>query len=810
MRLTLRSLLAYLDDMLDPAQAKEIGDKITESEYASTLAERIREVMRRRRLSAPDLADKDPNININLISEYLDNTLSPEEVAKIERVCLESDLHLAEVAACHQILTMILGEPVNIESSTRERMYSLGPVESAIYQQGDTGSSVEIVPVTERSSDDAIPVGGSSHEFRLPPSETEKVELPDNIIPLPMWRRALLPLVLCGVAGVWMWFVYDDYFNPGGTGTHISKDEEAKKEDQFEAKGDEDQLADAGDLAADKEESEKETGENSKKTDDDKSKSEEPPAKVQIAKSEPKAEEKSVPIPPGTEKSDELAKVTPSDLEEKNPKSPVEDVKEEEKTEPDSEKENGEKANSEKVSTEKMKKESSPEVPDKKIAEADQKKSEKKSELEQFPKSDINAEPVSISYEEDRNILIRFAEKKGEEPAGWYVVKNEEYLVPGDRIAVPNPFRVDLDVETLGCHFVLEQNFKGIILGPNEAARTGIEISQGAVIVQRNPETGEGTYSFSLKIGKHLWKVDLLSETTVCGIDVSPRQPDSVTEELTGDLFNCTIYVTQGNVRIADGKSLLKVLEAGRHLRLSDNKDNSIESTRIVLNGFPGWITEPDELSPIQRRTGNLILKEFDRESNANENFVSLASHDHGRIATHAVETLELTENYPALVELLSQSKSPKKHDMHIALINSIRNLMGADPRNGPLIEEEVHRKFHEDEGDIVVRLLWGYQLADAEDPLISDQLVSYLGSSNIIIRELASYHVRRLTGRKFDYQPHASTSQRRTLLRRIQKHIDRYGALIPPKKTSGEPKKKEKPSKLKDEKIPEPPKASL
>jgi hypothetical protein len=802
MRLTLRSLLAYLDDMLDPAQAKEIGDKITESEYASTLAERIREVMRRRRLSAPDLADKDPNININLISEYLDNTLSPEEVAKIERVCLESDLHLAEVAACHQILTMILGEPVNIESSTRERMYSLGPVESAIYQQSDTGSSVEIVPVTERSSDEAIPLGGSSHEFRLPPSEKEKVELPENIIPLPLWRRALAPLGLCAIAVIWVLFVYDDYFNPGGNETHISKDEEAKKEDQFEAKGDEDQLADAGDPAVDKKDGNEESqpDEKSEKTDGDKTKSEAPPAKVKIAKGEPKAEEKSVPVPPGTEKTDELAKVTPSDLDEKNPKPPVKDVKEAEKPENKKDKNN----------TEKMKKESDPEVPEKKIAEVDQEKAEKKSDSEQFPKSDINADPVSISYEEDRNILIRFEEKNGEEPAGWYVVKNEEYLVPGDRIAVPNPFRVDLDVETLGCHFALEQNFKGIILGPNEAAQTGIEISQGAVIVQKNPETGEGTYSFSLKIGTHLWKVDLLGETTVCGIDVRPRQPDSVTEELKGDLFNCTIYVTRGNVRIADGKSLLKVLEAGRHLRLSDNKDNSIESTRIVLNGFPGWITEPDELSPIQRRTGNLILKEFDRESNANENFVSLASHDHGRIATHAVETLELTANYPSLVELLSQSKSPKKHDMHIALINSIRNLMGANSKNGPLVEEEVHRKFHEDESDIVVRLLWGYQLADAEDPLISDQLVSYLGSSNIIIRELASYHVRRLTGRKFDYQPHASTSQRRTLLRRIQKHIDRYGALVPPKKSSGEPKKKEKQPEPEKEKIPDPPKATL
>ena len=42
MRLTLRTLLAYLDDLLEPGQSREIGEKISESGYASTLVDRIR------------------------------------------------------------------------------------------------------------------------------------------------------------------------------------------------------------------------------------------------------------------------------------------------------------------------------------------------------------------------------------------------------------------------------------------------------------------------------------------------------------------------------------------------------------------------------------------------------------------------------------------------------------------------------------------------------------------------------------------------------------------------------------------------
>ncbi|MEX0851688.1 MAG: hypothetical protein WD036_00165, partial [Bauldia sp.] len=82
-------MLAYLDDMLEPNQAREIGTKIAESSVASSLTERIREVMRRRRLGAPDISDTP---DANTVAEYLDNTLAAEGVADLERICLESDV----------------------------------------------------------------------------------------------------------------------------------------------------------------------------------------------------------------------------------------------------------------------------------------------------------------------------------------------------------------------------------------------------------------------------------------------------------------------------------------------------------------------------------------------------------------------------------------------------------------------------------------------------------------------------------------------------------------------------------------------
>src|SRR5437016_10586889 len=105
-RLTLRTLLAYLDDTLEPSQARLIGQKVAESDAAQELIARIKQVTRRRRLTSPLATGPGSKLDSNLIAEYLDNVLSPEQLADVEETCLASDTHLAEVAASHQILTL--------------------------------------------------------------------------------------------------------------------------------------------------------------------------------------------------------------------------------------------------------------------------------------------------------------------------------------------------------------------------------------------------------------------------------------------------------------------------------------------------------------------------------------------------------------------------------------------------------------------------------------------------------------------------------------------------------------------------------
>jgi len=123
-RLTLRTLLAYLDDALEPAQAKLIGQKVVESEVAQRLVERIKQVTRKRRLTAPP-ASGPGSLDANSVGEYLDNVLPGEKLGEVEELLLNSDVHLAEAAACHQILTLFLGQPAAVPPTATQRMYGL-------------------------------------------------------------------------------------------------------------------------------------------------------------------------------------------------------------------------------------------------------------------------------------------------------------------------------------------------------------------------------------------------------------------------------------------------------------------------------------------------------------------------------------------------------------------------------------------------------------------------------------------------------------------------------------------------------------
>lgn len=198
-RLTLRTLLAYLDDTLPPADAKVIGQKLAENATARELADRIRTLTRRRSLSTPAAGPEGSSTDPNIVAAYLSDALSPELVEKFEKVSLESDVQLAELAACHQILTLLLAEQVRVPPSAYQRMYGLV-------------KGKESIP-GRRPGRNAIPVGGVTPAEK--PHEADEADaayllgLPAYSRNEPAGRKALrwgvASLLACGfVLAAWL------------------------------------------------------------------------------------------------------------------------------------------------------------------------------------------------------------------------------------------------------------------------------------------------------------------------------------------------------------------------------------------------------------------------------------------------------------------------------------------------------------------------------------------------------------------------------------------------------------------------------
>lgn len=170
MRLTLRTLLAYLDNTLSPENAKTLGEKVQHSSIASELADRIRRVTAQPTVDAPDADAVGPTDDANAIAEYLDDTLAPELTADVERRCVASDVQLSEVAACHQILAIVLGEKAEVPTTLRKRVYELGsqaamahPEQSSANQPANTPDSntppSPTADPTAEARDQVTPVG---------------------------------------------------------------------------------------------------------------------------------------------------------------------------------------------------------------------------------------------------------------------------------------------------------------------------------------------------------------------------------------------------------------------------------------------------------------------------------------------------------------------------------------------------------------------------------------------------------------------------------------------------------------------------
>ena len=95
---------------------------------AESLIKRIHRAVARPEIPAPKVDGRGLADDANTVAEYLDNSLPADRLADFEKICLESDLHLAEVAACHELLAQVARDPAVVkplDAASHDRLLQL-------------------------------------------------------------------------------------------------------------------------------------------------------------------------------------------------------------------------------------------------------------------------------------------------------------------------------------------------------------------------------------------------------------------------------------------------------------------------------------------------------------------------------------------------------------------------------------------------------------------------------------------------------------------------------------------------------------
>jgi len=735
MRLTLRTLLAYLDDILSPAQAKEIGQKISESAYATTLVDRIRDVMRRRRLTAPELDGNDEAIDANLIAEYLDNTLVPDRVADVEKGCLESDIHLAEVAACHQVLTLVLGEPVEIRQKSRERMYALAPWGTA--EADSAASTAEPTPSATVAREPEPAKSKSPEQF----SET----IPDYLKPPPFWRRVLVPMSIVSVIAVWLLllFIDDDTYNPLLGLFSNDEPEVSQGVDSAQAVASLDESPDAS-LKAGTPGSEGE---------------QETPADTPIASTSdsgvPTAVEFTPDDPP-----------PPADEPEIDP---IADSPPTAETDPAA-----------------VASGDQPAIPDSRpgeeVAAIDRPAAEVETPADAAGAGPAAAQPAQpaarIQYNAPSGVLLHFEDGKQD----WVMLPHRSLIHPNEQIASPMPFEANLDVGSDQCRVTLLGGTSVVSLPPTSAASFGFDVKEGQLIIEGRSGANDNEVVMAVTVGAKRWYFKLESADAVCGLEVVPRKPNQLEQDMGDDRLEARLYVLSGSVRIADEQQLRAVATApgadSPHTAAELSAVEGEDSLPVVpISKTPNWLQPGGrQLSSVLKRYAGLFEKEFVFDEGLSLTMPAVLKSSNPRFSLYAAQCLALTGDVEGMVAALA----PATHkEARRSAIEGLRRWLPQAPENKDKLHQELSRVLHANDEQVVYRLLWGYNKEDGRNPQISAQLVDWLEHEHITVRQLAFIQVNELTDRVYDYRPLASAGQRSAAVRRWRQHLEKVGSLI-------------------------------
>ncbi len=760
MRLTLRYLLAYLHGLdLSPEDAQEIERRIQESERARKLVSRIRDVVRRLRLGAPSVLDRGQWLDPNTVAEYLDHRLPDAQVPDFEKVCLESDVQLAEVASCHEILSRVLREPAEVDPVSRQRMYHLA---EALNQPAIPAAGAETAGEA-RPSEGAVvsglPAAASTGRWRVP-------EYLRRGAGRPWWRTvaglglaaAVLVVVLVLTGQMRPLELARRWWGAGASTSSVG--------------------------------------------------GEAPP---------PAAEIPPVPAGPAGPADEESAAPKPASgpqvAQPGEPKVPVSArPSEPSKAAPGAEA--GKSPPGEAVATDHLPAAKGPgKIPAAPPAEGAATKPEQPASA---PLKDALAHPPTVLEPQPRlapadgaapsaaprpGVDVVPAERVGMlttareillrqnlATGSWLRVAEQGQITSQD-LVVSLPLSrpvVQMPVANIEVRFVDAASVR--FLPSGTAGVPGFRVEFGRLVLR---PLGKGPARLWLEMGEHRGMLVFGDADSTLAIDVARTPNPGADPETQPGPVLADLYATSGKVVWQEAGSARPVpLTAPVRATLGDK---SLET--VGLQQFPRWAFETS-LDVLEQQAAAVMERTVTLDRPASLSLRELAEHRRREIRLVALRSLAVLDDFGPLVDALNNPDERLQWDEYVEVL---RAAVARGPKSAA-IARSLLEDLYGDQGTGLYEMVWKYQ-ADTLTPADARQLVQSLDHEVLVFRVLAFWNLRTMTGLQFRYRPEDPAQKRQPAIARWRERLSASPTLRPrseedEKARPGEPTKTAPPEK--------------
>jgi hypothetical protein len=701
MRLTLRALLAYLYNVLEPADAREFSTKVQESAVASGLVQRIGAITKKMRMNAPRIDAKGMADDANNVAEYLDNSLSEEQVGDFERACINSDQHLAEVASSYQILTMVLGKAADVPESMQTRIYRL-PLDLATTHKDSSGDgeqrkrlkkTIEKVAQSARETDAGMQSvrSGSTHSVAEVPDYLRSKQ--GNLAKWLAFGAVILVIALIAITaagpldstnGVIGWM-----FKPP------AELADANQSDQTD-----DQSIAADSAAEDA---------NAKRNDG--SANDQTSVAVDSGDDSDKAGNKN-------DTAENTANKAVSDSAEASPGPPV-------PPEPPVESEPATSATSS-------------------DAKATTKTGEKVADAsETKPAAAVG--PMDVGrYVSDDQVLTRFDAKSGL----WFLVPPRAILAAGERLVVLPTYRPQIALAS-GVQVTFAGESEVQANEPQSPTASRLSIDYGRFVIVT---LGNAGAQLELEFGGVQGTLTLEDSNTVVAIDARHFLPPGSSPEKDERTAVIEIYAVDGKIRWEEtGLDPLEI--PPQHvLTYVAGQERELAGPFEV----PEWI-DAGNLSQIDRFTSPVLQRELLLEKPVHVRLQELMSDRRAEVRSLAARCLA---QYGEFEPLLRELASAQQKSFWGAEVELLRQSLTRGTETADQIRRSLDSLYPED-ADTLFRILWGFS-PEQLDAGAAKELVEFLDSPEMAVRVVAIDTLRQITDAQLLYRPERAPNENR------------------------------------------------